>query len=158
MFLTYREVRSGGEALNPEQSFSDYAPEYIEWSPRRLFINRPADEWQIETINTDFEVKPSDKVVLTVVRYQTGCTFGTTHGSWQIIGAYKTREDAQAIADIIQVDENKNREYENARREHWYRGEKHPVNLPEDLYKGYKPWRGFFENLENIEVIDMVVE
>lgn len=158
MFLTYRESHTGGIPDDPNDRWSDCSPEYIEWSPRQLFTDRSkAPDWLVQTVKSNFEPKPGDKVTLTVVRYQTGCTFGTTHGCWEVIGAYKTREEAQKVADTIEADDKQWCEFEQAMRVYSYQKKKKP-EMPKDLYEGYKPWRGYFERLEGVEVIDMTVE
>lgn len=158
MIITYYETRTGGEPEDPEDRWTSHAPEYIDWGVRGVFVDEPgmsakdkAKSWVVQEVKADFVPKPGDWITLVTVRYQTGSTFGTTHGCWEIIGAYKTSEEAQKMADLIWADENQCRKYEQEMREHQYRKGKKP-EVPKNLYEGYKPWRGYFENLEDIQV------
>lgn len=84
-----------------------------------------APEWS-ETINIDFDPKGMEHLYVVVVRYSSGSTFGSTHGHWYIVGAYKGYKEAEAVE----------------------------VSISKNKYKGkrYKPWEGYFESLEGVTV------
>jgi hypothetical protein len=154
LILTYRESTSGGEAINPEDSWSDHEDEYIEFDALKVFLGREkTKEWRIEVLYPKFEVKVGDIIHLVVVRYQTGGTFGTSHGNWCIEAVVKTAEEGHAIEKLIWEDWN---HYKECSRKHGPRKDYKPI------YKGeqgeYKVWQGYFEGLEGVEVESFVVE
>jgi len=131
IYLTYEEGRSGGEvrAGYEDADWPNYENKYIDFSLIGAWRTSADKSW-VETVTVDFDPVKSDKVYVVVVRYSTGNTFGKTCGDWHIEGAYSNLEIAEKIAKTI-ID---------------------------DTYKGYKPWSGFFESLEDVSVECMTLD
>jgi len=133
LYLTYKEWRTGGEPINPDDRWTEYTEEYIDFAPLAIFSDREGADVFAHGL-TDDEVKGEfdrgDIGHLLVVRYSTGDTFSHTNGYWTIIGFYKNAKEAVEIKDKIN----------------------------DGSYEGYKPWVGYFESLEDVELHTMVVQ
>jgi hypothetical protein len=134
LYLTYEERTYGGSPINPEDSWPDYEDAHVEFYPRGLFKNREVAGLFPQGLMKDEvhgEFNAGDPAFMLVVRYETGNTFGRTLGYWHIEGVYQSRDFAEAIKKSIE----------------------------DDTYDvKYKPWIGYFERLENVEIYPMVVE
>jgi hypothetical protein len=140
LYLTYDERSYGGEAIDPEDRWTSYTDSHVEFNPKQLYLDREVAGIWVETIDVPFEVERGDIVHLLVVRYGTGDTFSHTDGRWAIMGASK---DPKVIADLAKrCDGDK------------YDGEEEGVV---GWYKGYPPWRGYFESYQGSEVSTFVV-
>jgi hypothetical protein len=133
LYFTYDESSTGGEPINPEERWTDYTDANVYFAPRAIFANRDdsgmfAHGLVSEEIFGEFE--RGDIGHLLIVRYSTGDTFSHTNGYWKIIGFYKDAKEAIATRDKIE----------------------------DDSYEGHKPWFGYFESLENIELHTLVVQ
>jgi len=131
LYLNYNEYVSGGEIEDPSDRWSNRTPEHKDFNPRYLFLDRDlagtfAHGLSDEEIFGEFEA--GDIAYLLYVRYQTGDTFGYSTGNWHIIGAFKDLKEASKVEYKINNDE----------------------------YEGYKPWTGYFERLESVE-IDLIL-
>jgi hypothetical protein len=164
MILTYNEHRHGGEAIDPEDKWTDHEPEYIDWYPGVIYIDEPlvsaktkAGTPFVETVSCSDAVKKGDDIFLLVVRYQTGGTFGLTHGCWEIIGAYKTEDEAKKLGAIIEEDDRISKLYERENRFKTIKLEPPPVRQYNGSNRGYLPWVGYFERLEDVEIHRMTV-
>lgn len=129
LYLTYNEYRSGGDIEDPSDRWSNREPEHIDFSPKALFMERPEDIFAHGLSDEEIYIKDENlefgkNVFLVVVRYQTGDTFGYSTGNWHIVGVFDDPEKAKET--------------------------KKQIN--DDLYNGYKPWDGYFEHLEDVEV------
>lgn len=131
-YLTYQESHSGGGVVagDEDSEWPCYEDEYIEFIPGILLRSLPNKELWCETLDLDFDPAEVAKLHVVIVRYSTGCTFGRTNGCWQVVGAYKTREEAEAVEKSID----------------------------DKTYDGYTPWEGYFEYLENSYVETMYFE
>lgn len=133
LYMTYREYRSGGEALDPDDRWTSYSDEYIDFTPTGIFAGREnagvfAHGLASDEVKGEFE--RGDIGYLLIVRYSTGDTFSHTNGYWTIIGFYKDAKEAVEIKDKIN----------------------------DGSYEGYKPWVGYFESLEDVELHTMVLQ
>lgn len=72
----------------------------------------------------------SDEVYLVSVRFTDGDTFGRREGAWYLEGIYSTPEQAAEVEKAIR----------------------------EKTYEGYKPWEGYFETLQDVEIHKLLVE
>lgn len=105
--------------------------EDIEFSLRGCYnAAEKISEWLKEQVDLNFKVKVGDEVHVVVVRYTTGGSFGRTMGAWYIEGVYKTAKKADKVEKAI-----------------W-----------SGKYKGHKPWVGYFEKLEYVQIETMMVE
>jgi hypothetical protein len=155
IYLVYRESHSGGEPENPEDRWTSHSPLYTEFYPQALYLNLQSFQ---ETINVSWEPKLDQKVWIVVVRYQSGNTFGTSHGNWTIVGAYLTSQDAEAIATII----NKYPGKADYSRFSEKRNKSDRELLEEAIqpYVGehfYPSWFGYFERYEGVEVHEILL-
>lgn len=124
VYLTYMEDRCGGELKDGEPApFGMHEDIIVKFAPNSLYLTETG--W-CHTIEVDFD--PNEYVnkalFITVVRYTTGCTFGQTLGEWHIEGCYTSAEEAFKVKSSIETDK----------------------------YEGYKPWDGYFEKLEKVDV------
>ena len=155
IYLDYREESSGGEAKNPEDRWTSHEDRYIEFYPQALYTQR--QDFQ-ETITVSWPPIDGDKVWMVVVRYQSGNTFGTSHGNWKIVGAFLDPEIARNISEIIAKYPGENRWDSPPAK----KGLSHQESLRQELlpYLGenfYIPWIGYFERYENVEIHEMTL-
>lgn len=131
LYLVYDSNISGGE-VSPGYSDVSYPPHEPEYvSFRPLYLLRKRPSWS-EEISVEFDPSKLNKVYLVTVRYTTGSSFGVSYGHWEVISAYKSYNKAEKVRDSIR----------------------------DDTYKGHKPWVGYFESLEDVEIrpIDIMSE
>ncbi len=94
--------------------------------------------WYVEEVPYYTDGSDGSKYVhVLVVRYQTGGTFGTDHGRGHIIGVFATSNKANQIAEAIKKADKEDK---------YWKDEKYNPS-------GYNPWHGYFERLEDVEVI-----
>jgi hypothetical protein len=155
LILTYTEHHTGGSPLDYDDEWSSCEPERIEWSPDNIYIDEPIKKarektktWNVECLECNEEVKPGDTLYLVIVRYSTGNTFTNISGAWHIAEVLKDREKAYEIEKQIWQDYNL---YKNHRYDH-------KKLKKESVYSGYKPWSGYFEDLESVEVESFIVK
>lgn len=130
VWLTYRESTSGGQAIDPDDGWTDYEDEHVDFSLRHCYSTaEKVPDWLREQVDVDFKVKVGAEVDVVVVRYTTGGTFGRTLGYWYIEGIYPKGKQAEKVSKSI------------------YNG----------TYEGYKPWVGYFESLEQVEIETLTV-
>jgi hypothetical protein len=84
---------------------------------------------------------------LVVVRYRTGSTFGHTSGEYAFIAVFDNRRAAKSLADEIQQDYKNSKCYELCPK------------IKNPAYNTIScSWKGYFERLENIEILGVPVE
>jgi len=110
-----------------ESNESDFSEEYTTLSVDGLYKEKPSCGYY-ETFEID-DKKRGTKLYIVVVRYSTGSTFGQSNGCSYFEGIYNTAEEAGAISDSI---------YKNK-------------------YLGYRPWHGYFERLEDVEIHERII-
>jgi hypothetical protein len=159
LVLTYKEYKTGGEAIDPGDQWTDHEPEYIHWTAENVYVDEPGKKarektkvWYTEVLKPNFEVKKGDTLWLVIVRYTTGCTFGSTHGAWHIEGAFQHQGQAEKVKKAIldDWDAYRNRSFKEKQK-----------GTFKDKYvspHGYKVWMGYFESLEEVDVQSFVVE
>lgn len=127
VFMTYEESRSGGEAKDLDNRWSDREDEVIEFSPISLYAAAQGNYW-VETIEVEFDPAKyiGEKIDVVVVRYSDGDTFGQTIGHWNVVGAWPAEtNEADNIVKAIEMDK--------------YVGD-------------YLPWNGYFAHRGNVEL------
>ena len=82
------------------------------------------DQIYVESFEVSDDVYSQDKLFLPVCRYTTGDTFGRRQGDYQMLGLFKTSEEAAEYIKFAQSDK----------------------------YDGLKYWEGYFETLEGFEI------
>lgn len=161
LYLKYEESSHGGQLYPDEpEEWGNHKPEYVYWRPIALTKNKPSGIF-CETIELD---KIQEKHYLVVVRYETGNSFGTSHGNYTIIKLCDNYEYASRIKEYIQYDNevyyaNENQFSEKIKDE---RKEKFPDIYGMFYNEGnsdlmYKKWLGYFEKLEDVEIHEMKV-
>lgn len=128
--LLYNEYHSGGGICEGQEndSWPSYEDTYIDWELTDCKITRSKYDRNVEEVDVPFVVVPGDQVFVVFVRYQTGGTFATTIGAWNIVGVYKDHVEALAIFDSI-----------------------HDGSYPKQK-NIYVPWLGYFERFEDCVV------
>ncbi len=115
---------------------------------------KPKASAYYETYENEFNLKKGDVGYLIVVRYSTGGTFSSSSGKGHIEKMCQTAEKANQIKNLILADD---KHYRNNR--HGAGIElKAPIYCNENSYKGYKCWQGYFERLEDVEIIKFTVK
>lgn len=156
LVLDYNERSWGGGALS-EETYSDREDQHTEFDPRSLHIDRAGLEtWRVEEIElTGKDVVRGEEAFLVVIRYSSGDTFGHSFGLWQIDGVYSDSSEATAVAQNIRLDA----EYEESQsryRPNVEKPEGYPLYNPERYFS--KPWVGYFEGFEGVDVYTMLVQ
>lgn len=133
LWFNFTQSAYGGEAMSEEQ-FADRTDEYREVSFHGCFRNGP-DGLMFD--NTSVEVSKhvydAEKVLLVVVRFQDGDTFGTSYGNWEIVDVVLTMGEAEEIRRNIDAGEYTHK-------------------------NGYNPWEGYFNQLEAVEIHEFAVQ
>jgi hypothetical protein len=144
LYVNYNERRTGGEAQD-KGPWASRSPEYIDLKVRHLYTQK--DDYA-EEVKAFFEPKHGEDGYLVTVRYQTGSTFGTTHGKFTFVACYDTYDMARDLAREIQqhYDTGKNRKESYS-------------FTPKTPYDGslWCSWIGYFERLEDIEVDSYII-
>jgi len=167
VYLSYEEFRTGGDAHDPEDRWTSYDDEYINFTPKNLFLNRDSAGIWVETIETNETFNRGDTAHLVVIRYGSGNTFIHTEGNWVIDGLYKDPKVATQIAENIRSDAEYEEELGFYNR--WGKNSntmtkpKEPKGYPNypgvtSYWAGYKPWDGYFESFGGAEVYTLLVQ
>lgn len=131
VYVPYEETREGGEPESDEE-FSCRSPEYrnITFS----YVYERKTDFFAERITLDFDPTKREEIILVVVIYSSGDTFGTTYGNFEIVKGCSTLEEAKKLKSLIENDKYKTNE------------------------TNYLPWKGYFESLEavHIEVLPFI--
>lgn len=153
LWLTYSESRTGGGISPGEENdaWPSYEDTYIHFTPTGLRLDRPEDVGAHPIEPFDKKVRRGDTVHVVIARYKDGDTFQSTYGNWCVVGAYLDPKRAARVTDMIREDERAEREFSMASWKANYGKQKRP-EPPQDKYEGYKPWRGYFEQFESIDV------
>ena len=123
VYLRYESSTYGGAVCageDPNKRYVCHEPTHTEFTPTGIVLEQPG--WS-ESIQVDFDPSKCDTLYVVIVRYSSGGTFGTSHGHWHVIGAYKTYIQAMKVEKTIP-----------------------------DKYKGDKPWEGYFESFEKVGI------
>ena len=121
IYIVYEEDRRGGEYLTSGE-YSNRKDLCISVKWKNAYLKDTA--LYQEEVKIDFDPNQKEHVYSVVVRYSSGDTFGNSYGNWQMIGVYKSGDEAQNMIKMIS----------------------------EGRYKGPKLWDGYFEELEDIEL------
>lgn len=137
--LTSETHSTGG--YDPEDSWSRDST-HTDWTFTGLFTCDPNNYYGSEAFEVDAEV--GDVLHCVCVIYSTGDSFGTDTGDrCNVIGVYKTLEEAWAVKKLIEADAHTRFEYGESGNH---------VTLPDGakLYTG--SWKGYFESLDRVTV------
>lgn len=133
VYVIYEEQLSGGAVCEGDEDsrWPNYEDANIDMTVRSVLVSNP-NVLYLDSV----EVKDADKVevgqtvYLVTVRYSTGDTFGNTNGAFHFEGVYVSKEKANEVSNQIMTDK----------------------------YKGHCPWKGYFEQLQNVDVESYVLE
>jgi len=133
LFVDYYEMFSGGEICSGDEdaSWPNYEPSHTEFKiTSDAFIVCPNKIYTaLVHCSFDPEEHIGKNIYVVVVRYQTGDSFGTSHGRWEMEGGYLTKEEAAKVKESIN----------------------------DNTYEGYKSWKGYFEALEDVEIHELKI-
>jgi len=131
LYVDYSEWRSGGDRLDTSDRWSERSDEHVEVHFKGIYrnINTDGAPYFYDSHEVAREVFEAEEVILLVVRYDTGDTFGRTYGAWHAEGICLPNA-AERLAHSI----------ENG------------------SYEGYKPWEGYFEGYRGVELHTFKVE
>ena len=125
LYLMYDELfTEDDDGGDPNEPWSDRPTSHCTFTPTGLYSeNSPI--WN-ETLDVDFDPKSigDQEVFIVIVTYSSGDTFGHSTGNWHIERATLSREEAVRLCQSIK----------------------------DNSYVGYKPWEGYFETLEDVEI------
>jgi len=123
IYVTYNESESGGDPIDPSDTWTSYTDKFREVEFLRLYREPPKDRFFYDSIQlVKDELADLDKLYLAVIRYSTGSTFGHVEGCWHIVGVAPTYKIAELMIEGA---------------------------LNGD---GYKPWEGYFERYTDSEI------
>ena len=125
VYILYDEYRSGGSICEGQEKddWPSHEDEqnHVTWkSAHRSNTGMVYNE----TVEVDFDPASIDYVIMVVVMYYDGGTFGRTCGLWQIIGVYPSIQDARKAEQSIK----------------------------DNTFQGGKGWEGYFAGLESVEI------
>jgi len=128
LYVDYIEYESGGEICPGEEDteWPNLQPSYINFELQNIHLNKQNANFFRELHNVSFKPNVGQEVYIVLVRFQTGGTFGITHGAWYIEDIYNNYKQAEKIVESI--------------RNNTYDGK-------------YKPWEGHFEALEDVNIV-----
>ena len=110
---------------------------------------RLAKENDYSDVVADFEVKSGDIVYLVFAEYGSGDSFGHSSGNIEYIAVFKTKEKADFLKYSLEQREKKK---DDNKFTFEYETESGTI------IQNHCPWDGYFERLEGITVIDLIVE
>lgn len=106
------------------------------WYFTGVSLSKDLRRW--ESYDLDFEVGSGDTIWLVIAIWSTGDSFGYDEASsMDIMGGFKTKEEAEALADDL-------------------RGKTEP-DYSKD-YNEWLPWHGYFDSLYAVKVEEFVVK
>ena len=129
LVLEYEQSKDVIRTSDPNDSW-DRDDTTTHFHPTVMRLGERGRSWIGETFDVPFDVKVGDPVLLVVVRYDTGDTFGRSENQFLFIGVYKEGEELEKVLKSIK-DNSHERSY---------------------------CWTGCFENYRDTEVHRMVVQ
>jgi hypothetical protein len=127
IWIEYTTHEEGGDTIDPDDRWSNRTDHNIELQVKKLYKSEPKHLFFKDSIEVeDLSILEKQYVYLVVVRYQTGDTFGTSHGNFKFYSVRGTEDEV--IKDRADIEKP--------------RGPNDP----------YRAWDGYFERLENVEI------
>lgn len=130
VYIEYTSGSEGGECLSDER-WSNRSDEHITLDVKRVYKTEPEHLFFKDSIEVDPKVLESQFVYLVVVRYKTGDTFGSSYGNFHFYSVRATKEEAEQ--------------------------DRMDINAPRGVKDSYRPWEGYFERLEEVEIHPMML-
>lgn len=129
VYIEYTSNSTGGERLTDDR-WSVRSDEHITLEVETLYASEPENLFFKDSIEVDPSVLELEEVYLVVARYTTGDTFGTSYGKFHFYSVRGTIEEARRDEAEIRA----------------------PLRAVDDRYR---PWDGYFERLEDVEIHQM---
>lgn len=127
---------SGGWALS-DGPYPDREDEYTQIEG--VTVTRDDDSY----IKVPFEPVDDTTVYVVIVRYQSGDTFGTSYGNYEVMDVFDDADEAKELAEAVDRDA-----YSSD-----IRGKvETKFEFTHDGKEYYKAWVGYFERYEGVEV------
>lgn len=147
LIVTYEEHCEGGENEDSGE-WSSRTPEDCSFYVTGAYLpDKNGLPLYSENVEVNFIPKKNQFVYIVVVRYSTGDTFGHTSGKGLIEGAYQTPEEADAIKEAI------NKGYLTDARSKDYSDYNALKKCTRDRGVYSFTWEGYFESLEDVEIV-----
>jgi broad specificity phosphatase PhoE len=152
----YENYVGGGEICEGQEndSWPSHEPKQVDSGIEKVTLARAGLDYDTFDL-----VLPKDKTVWVVsVKYSTGDTFGSSHGHLAIAGVYATKDEADYVAETIQLTDQES----NAGK--WGRPEAKFDEATKARLKAWRqdtqyfPWEGYFESIESVDVGSYEVE
>lgn len=131
VYIEYNSFTDGGERINPDERWSNRTDQNTTLTVQKLYASEPKHLFFRDSIEVDPSVLECSEVYLVVVRYQTGDTFGRSLGNFHFYSVRKTEQEAIEDRWVCES----------------------PVK--KGNYENYRPWDGYFERLEFVEIMKM---
>jgi hypothetical protein len=128
VYIEYTSDSEGGEPLTDDR-WSDRSDTHVTLEVKHLYKSEPKHLFFKDSLDVEPKVLEAQFVYLVVVRYKTGDTFGSSYGNFHFYSVRATQEEA--LEDKVAIESP--------------RGEK----------DHYRPWDGYFERLEDVEIHTM---
>jgi len=159
LYVDYTASRTGGEDQEGESGpFAQREDEHIDFEIRGIYRSLPKDVFFHHREEVAPEVTKADKVWVVLVRYTTGNTFGTTHGAWHIYSIQSDSRRAEGDKRMIEFDDRRDNMTDQWNYNKLSDFAKKLISKKKHLIEGYVPWRGYFEKLETVEVLEFPVK
>jgi len=129
IFVIYDYQEFGGEICEDEEgcAYPCREPSHYEFQTIGFQKEKPkTNTCFYESFEVPFDFLDYDTLFLVVFRFQTGDSYGITDGSFHLAGLARTHKEAELLGEKI-------------------------FNDP----KEYKPWEGYFERFEEIEIYEL---
>ena len=161
LYIDYTTSRTGGSVQSGESSDDPYASrrdEYIEFDIMGVYRSLPKKLFFHHREEVSPEAVKADKVWVVLVRYTTGNTFGTTRGAWHIYSIRSDSRRAEGDKRMIEFDDKLDNMTEGWNYRNLSPFVQQLIAKKKHLIEGYVPWRGYFERLEGVQVLEFDVK
>jgi len=145
----YENYVEGGEICEGQEndSWPSHEPKQYDSGIEKVTLARTGLDYDTFDL-----VLPKDRTVWVVsVRYSTGDTFGSSHGHLAIAGVYATKDEAEYVAETIQLAEEENQKGRWGEKPKFDEATKARLKAWRQDTR-YFPWEGYFESIESVDV------
>ena len=128
IYIEYSSSSDGGDPLTSER-WSRRTDRRTTLDVKRLYKSEPTHLFFKDVLEVEASVLECKVVFLVVVRYKDGDSFGDCYGNFHFYSIRATKKEAEADKAIIESPRGENDDY--------------------------RPWDGYFERLEEVEIYEM---
>lgn len=152
IFIEYDENTTGGERLSDDE-WSDRAPKIITTSFKYASTRElnGSSNWSKEV--SDDVYNNANNIVMVVVKYTDGDTFGYTSGYWDVVTVFDAtdKDITKKLEELKWAIEHSKYDYFNEIKQE---DSKKSFDILKTYgYDGYINWNGYFNRLESIDII-----